>query len=169
MPRFLLLLTLFLFTAAPLGAQPGELTDAERAVQARLGQDRVVVVHFWAPWCGNSIAELRAGWYEIVEDEAHSDVDFIFVTIWNNGESGRDVMTRFGLPESLEERTQTDFGPSGERENRRRTFLGLPVTWIPTTWIFRPDGPLAYAFNYGELRMETLRQAIGDTRNAWTH
>lgn len=169
MPRLSLLLPLFLFTVAPLSAQPGELTDAERAVQARIGQDRIVVVHFWAPWCGNSISELRAGWYEVLEDEAYSDIDFVFVTIWNDGNSGRDVMTRFGLPESVEELTQADFGPSADRANRRRTFLGLPVTWIPTTWIFRPDGPLAYAFNYGELQPEILRKAIEDTRSAWTH
>lgn len=169
MKLFLLPLLALILAAQPIRGQDGDLTDAERAVQARIGQGRIVVVHFWAPWCGNSINELRAGWYEIVEDSMHADVDFLFVTIWNNGESGRDVMARYGLPASLFETTQADFGPSSDRANRRRTFLGLPVTWIPTTWIFRPDGPLAYAFNYGELRMETLRQAILDTRSPWIH
>jgi hypothetical protein len=45
-------------------------------------------------------------------------------------------------------------------------FLGLPVTWLPTTWIFR-DGKLRYAFNYGELRFPIVQQLIRDTNDLW--
>ena len=50
-----------------LATLPADLTDAERAVAETIEADGIHVVHFWAPWCDNSIAELRAGWYEAVE------------------------------------------------------------------------------------------------------
>ena len=65
--------------------------------------------------------------------------------------------------------TPPDRGPSEDPANRRRSFLGLPVTWTPTTWIFRQNGQLAYAFNYGELDAEALQRTLDDARNPWTH
>jgi hypothetical protein len=50
--------------------------------------------------------------------------------------------------------------------DRLNTFLGLPVTWIPTTWVFR-DGKLRVAFNYGEIRFPVLQQMIADAQRAW--
>ncbi|MEP0545371.1 MAG: thioredoxin [Rhodothermales bacterium] len=143
------------------------MTRAEKSVADIVQTDGVHIVHFWAPWCDNSIAELRNGWYELVE--RHPDVSFTFVTIWNDGESGREAMTRFGLPERVVEVTQPDFGPSDDKAQRRRTFLGLPVTWIPTTWVFHQGGELAYAFNYGEIEMEQIDRAIAGARSDWPH
>jgi hypothetical protein len=40
--------------------------------------------------------------------------------------------------------------------------LGCPISWIPTTWVFR-DGKLRYAMNYGELRFPMLQQLIRDS------
>jgi len=50
--------------------------------------------------------------------------------------------------------------------DRLNTFLGLPVTWIPTTWVFR-DGKLRVAFNYGEIRFPVLQQMMADAERAW--
>ncbi len=155
-------------TTATLAAlAPADLTEAERAVLDRLGGGGLHVVHFWAPWCGNSIAELRDGWYQLVE--GHPDVGFTFVTIWNDGESAREEMVRYGLSERVAEVVQPDLGPSDDKENRRRRFLGLPVTWIPTTWVVRENGELAYAFNYGEMGMDELARAVGAARADWPH
>ena len=141
------------------------MTPAEKSVAAIVQTDGIHVVHFWAPWCSNSIDELRNGWYEVVE--RHPSVSFTFVTIWNDGESGREAMERFGLPERVTEVTQPDFGPSDDKAQRRRAFLGLPVTWIPTTWVFHKNGELAFAFNYGELEMEQIDRAIEGVRSPW--
>jgi thiol-disulfide isomerase/thioredoxin len=141
------------------------MTPAEKSVSSIIQTDGIHIVHFWAPWCSNSIDELRDGWYELVE--RHPDVTFTFVTIWNDGESGRDTMERFGIPERVTEVTQPDFGPSEDKAQRRRAFLGLPVTWIPTTWVFHKNGELAYAFNYGELEMEQIDRAIAGARSSW--
>lgn len=150
-----------------LPADASAMTDAERRVADLIETDGIHVVHFWAPWCDNSIAELRAGWYDLVE--RHPEVSFTFVTVWNDDESGRATMDRYGLSERVLELTQPDFGPSDDKAQRRRSFLGLPVTWIPTTWVFRDGGTLAYAFNYGELEMAQIDRAIAGARSSWPH
>ena len=144
-----------------------DLTPAEQAVREQLVQDGVHVVHFWAPWCDNSRAELQRGWYEVIED--NEDVTFTFVTIWSDGETGQETLGRYAIPERVAVLTQEDLGPSSDKAARRRRFLGLPVTWIPTTWVFHKNGELAYAFNYGELEMAQLQQALDGARSTWPH
>jgi len=145
-------------------ATPGALAqnDAERAVHALIARDGITVVHFWAPWCDNSVNELREGWYAVVEE--NPDVEFAFVTVWNDGGDGRDALQRYAIPDRVRVLTQ----PDGRAEAlRRREFLGMPVTWIPTTWVFREGGELAFAFNYGELTMPQLQAAIQSAAGAW--
>ena len=144
-------------------------TDTERAVEAAIAQPGVHVVHFWAPWCGNSRAEFEAGWYEVVE--ANPDVSFSFVAIWNDGRDSADRLARYGITagDHVAVYAQPDRGPTADRSLRRRTFLGLPLTWTPTTWVFNRDGQLAYAFNYGEVSPDMLATAIEHARDEWTH
>ena len=145
----------------------GTLTEAERAVLAALAEPGLHVVHFWAPWCGNSIAEFRSGWYEVIEQ--NPDVTFTFVTIWNDGQDGRETLRRFAIPERVRLLAQPDHGPSYLHANRRRTFLGRDLTWTPTTWIFRDGGTLAYALHYGEVDAALLQQLLDHTRRDWMH
>lgn len=139
------------------------LTEAEKRVQEIVRKDGVHVVHFWAPWCGNSIAELEAGWSDLIE--ANEDVTFTYVTIWNNGRSGLGRLQQFGVGERVEELVQPDFGPSADRSQRRYSFLGLPVTWVPSTWIFHRRGEPAFLLNFGEMDMHTIQHLIDTTRN----
>lgn len=156
--------------APPASADPvADRTEVEAAVQATIAQDGIHVVHFWAPWCGNSRAEFEGGLYEVVE--AHPDVTFSFVTIWTDGRDGADRLARYGIEAS--DRVfvygQPDRGPSADRDLRRRSFLGLPLSWTPTTWVFNRQGTLAYAFNYGEVSNEMLALAIEHARDEWMH
>ena len=144
-----------------------DLTPAEAAVRDQVLQDGIHVVHFWAPWCDNSRAELSNGWYQVIED--NPDVTFTFVTIWSDGETGQDVLDHYAIPDNVAVLTQADYGPSDDKANRRLRFLGLPVTWIPTTWVFHKNGELAYAFNYGELQMDQLQQALDGAASSWPH
>ena len=144
-----------------------DLTPTEQAVREQVLEDGVHVVHFWAPWCDNSVSELRNGWYEVIE--ANPDVSFTFVTIWSDGATGQETLDRYAIPPSVTVLTQEDYGPSDDETNRRRRFLGLPVTWIPTTWVFHDNGVLAYAFNYGELTMAQLQQALDGAHSEWSH
>ena len=152
---------------ATADAPEADRTATEAAVAATIQGEGVHVVHFWAPWCGNSRAEFESGWYEVVE--ANPDVSFSFVTIWNDGRDGAETLRRYGIPERAAVYAQPDRGPSADRSLRRTTFLGLPLSWTPTTWVFNRGGKLAYAFNYGEVTPEQLTQAIEDARDAWMH
>ena len=154
------------------GGDPADdLTDVEREVQARVSEDGVHVVRLWAPWCGNSRAELEDGLYQSIED--HPDVTFSFVTMWNDGRDGASMLARYGIAPSDDGRVtvaaQPDYGPSADRDLRRRSFLGVPLSWTPTTLIYNRGGKLAYAFAYGEVSAEMLATAIADARNDWDH
>ena len=65
-------------------------------MQASIQEEGLHVVHFWAPWCGNSLAELESGWYEVIEN--NPDVSFTFVTIWSDGEAGQETLDRYAIP-----------------------------------------------------------------------
>lgn len=167
--RILLFFLLFCVGCSGLkSTQSSSETIVEQRVRQKIQTDGVHVVHFWAPWCSNSINEMKQGWYELVENYADStNVDFTFVTVWNNGESGRAEMDTYAIPENVVELKQADFGNSELKANRRYTFMGLPLTWIPSTWVFNRNGKLAYAFNYGEQSIPALQQAIEDAKKHW--
>ena len=137
------------------------MTDAERTVRDTIAEAGVHVVHVWAPWCGNSLNEHGPVWSGFAE--RHPGVSLTFVTVWNDGASGADVL-RAGGVEAAEVVVP---GPKPEKADRRLTFLGLPVSWIPTTWVFNRGGLLATAFNYGEVSAEQLAHAIEGARSGW--
>lgn len=143
------------------------LTQTERTVQQIIEGDGIHIVRFWNPDCGNSLNELQHGLYEAIEN--NPEVTFTFVTVWNDEETGQDVLDRYFIPGRVIVLVQPDDGPSEVIGNRRYEFLGLPVTWTPSTRIYHRNGVLAYAFNYGEQSPETLQQAIDNTRSAWAH
>ncbi len=167
----LFILTLFgpaLFAQTVAGVDPPDnLTSTEQTVREIIAQDGIHVVRFWNPECGNSLSELQHGLYEVIENNL--DVTITFVTVWNDEETGQDVLDRYLIPDRVTVLVQPDNGPSEVIGNRRYEFLGLPVTWTPSTRIYHRNGVLAYAFNYGELSPETLQQAINNTRSAWAH
>lgn len=140
-------------------------TEAEAFVQNRVSQDGLHVVHFWAPWCSNSKSELANGWSDLVED--NPDVTFTFVTVWNDNQDGASTLDTYDLPSRVAEVTQPDLGPSDIESNRRHSFLSLPITWIPSTWIFHNNGELAFAMNYGEMEMQTIQSLLDVTARDW--
>jgi len=140
-------------------------TKAEVFVQDRIRKKGLHVVHFWAPWCPNSKNELANGWAELVAD--NPNVTFTFVTVWNDNEKGASTLDKYDLPDRVVEVTQPDLGLSDKESNRRYSFLSLPVTWIPSTWIFHNSGELAFALNYGEMEMDTIQSLLDATRKDW--
>ncbi len=145
-------------------------TAAQSAVEQQVVEaikaPGVSVVHLWAPWCSNCQAEMKSGgWSKMVKDNPATK--FIFVSIWNNGEDGRAMLKKFEIGEQTNVTIVADPGPRSGPEKVKR-FLDLPVSWIPTTWVFK-GGDLRYALNYGEVRFPVLQQFLGDSDNAWSH
>ncbi len=158
-----LLSFIFLFASAAtmtLGA------PAEEQLRETIKAPGLTVVHLWAPWCSNCQAELKSGgWNKIVQ--GNPQTKFVFVSVWNNGEDGTAMLDKFALTKLPNISVLSDPGPrSGE--NKMKQFLGLPISWIPTTWVFK-DGQLRYALNYGEVRFDVLQQFLADSENEWSH
>lgn len=140
------------------------MTDTEKQVREIIEAGRIEVVVFWAAWCGNSISQLERGLAEAIRH--HDEVGFSFVSLWDEGRDGLDTLRAYGIPERARVFGQPGVGQDDPKEARRKDFLGLPVTWIPTTWVFR-DGALAYAFNYGEVSRQQLDAAIEGVTSSW--
>ena len=138
------------------------LNEAVRAPGSGLN-----VVHFWAPWCPNCLAELKnGGWAEFIQ--RNPTTHFTFVAIWNKGEDGRAALEKVGVGNQPNVAIVADPNPSRDKETKTQQFLSLPVTWIPTTWVFK-GGKLYYALNYGEVRFPMLQQMLEDADANWSH
>jgi thiol-disulfide isomerase/thioredoxin len=152
------------FVSCAAGAADAPSSVLDQKVAAATQSDKVTVVHFWAPWCPNCKVELaNGGWSGFIA--ANPNVNFVFVTIWNPAD-GRELLEKNGV--GAEKNFQLLLHPNGSRAHGQKVseVLGLPISWIPTTWVFR-DGELRYAMNYGELHFPMLAQLIRDSSDSW--
>jgi thiol-disulfide isomerase/thioredoxin len=149
------------FVSSPILAAP----SAEQQVSEAIKAPGVTVVHLWAPWCSNCQAEMKSGgWTKTVKD--NPEVKFYFVSVWNSGEDGRAMLAKHQLAQEPNVTILADAGPRGSGHIKQ--FAGLPLSWIPTTWVFK-GGDLRYALNYGEIRFPVLQQMISDSNSGWEH
>ncbi len=158
---------LALCVATALRAEPAVApAPLEAEVSAVVAGSQVTIVHFWAPWCPNCKAEMSPdGWAKFIA--ANPAVKFVFLNIWHKGQDPAPKLAAAGLGAPPNLVLLTHPNPSRKQADRLNAFLGLPLTWIPTTWVFK-DGRLRFAFNYGEMRFAMLQQMVDDSREAWS-
>lgn len=167
MLRSLLACTL-LFAAALLRADTAPLPPLEKEVADIAAGAHVTIIHFWAPWCPNCRAEMTPdGWAKFIA--ANPEVKFVFLNIWHRNMDAAPKLSagNLGGQPNLTLLTHPS-AVSKAGPDRMNTFLGLPITWLPSTWVFR-DGKLRYALNYGEVRFDMLQTLVNDTREKWSH
>src|ERR1043166_244160 len=158
--RFFILAALV--AATSLSAEP----TAEQKIFEGIKSPDLSVVHLWAPWCSNCQAELKSGgWIKLVKD--NPQVKFYFVSVWNDGQDGRAMLQRFQITDQPNVTILADPGPR-KGDNKIKQFAGMPLSWIPTTWIYK-GGYLRYALNYGEVRFDVLQQFLEDSKSEWSH
>ncbi len=137
----------------------------ERQVADMVVGPQVSVVHFWAPWCINCRDEMTPdGWAKFIE--ANPQVQFVFINIWHKGQSPTKMIENAKLGAQANLHLLTHPSPTRRRDDPVARFLGLPVTWLPTTWVFR-EGRLYYALNYGEVRFDILQVLVNDSQSDW--
>jgi thiol-disulfide isomerase/thioredoxin len=160
--RTLLSISLALFAAPSLRAEP---SPAEQKVIEAIKSPDLSVVHLWAPWCSNCQTELKSGgWSKMLKD--NPQVKFYFVSVWNSGEDGRAMLKKFEIADQPNVTILADPGP--RTGNKIKQFAGLPLSWIPTTWVYKGEN-LRYALNYGEVRFPVLQKFIEDSKSEWSH
>lgn len=141
-------------------------SPAEEQTLAAIKSPDLTIVHLWAPWCSNCQAELRSGgWTKLIK--ANPGVKFLFVSVWNDGGDGKAMLEKFQIAGQPNVTILADPGPR-RGDNKLKQFAGLPLSWIPTTWIYK-GGDLRYALNYGEVRFDVLQQFIEDSKSEWSH
>ncbi len=161
MKKLLLTLTALFVVVSNLSAA----SRAEEQVKKEIAAPEISVVHLWAPWCSNCQAELKSGgWTKMVKE--NPKVHFYFVSVWDSGEDGRAMLAKDDIASQPNVTILADPGPRGAGHIKQ--FLGLPVSWIPTTWVFK-GGDLRYAMNYGEMRFPVLQQFLADSSSGWSH
>lgn len=139
------------------------VSPAETQVAEAIKVPGLSVVHLWAPWCSNCQSELKSGgWLKTIKE--NPQVKFYFVSVWNGGEDGRAMLAKFQIADQPNVTIVADPGP--RREGKIRRFLDLPLSWIPSTWVFK-GGDLRYALNYGEVRFDVLQQFFADSNSEW--
>ena len=141
-----------------------ESAKIEQQVAEAVKSPKVTIVHFWATWCGNCKHELvSGGWTEFIK--ANPEVNVIFVYAWDP-KPGAPELEKYGLS-ALPNFTALQH-PNGSRkkDTQMLSFMGLPMQWLPTTWVFR-ENKIRYALNYGEVRFPMLQQMVTDSTDKW--
>ncbi len=152
--------------ALSLQAAHAATSQTEQKTTDLINAQGLSVVHLWAPWCSNCQAEMKSGgWTKIIKENPQTH--FIFVSVWDAGDDGKAMLTKFGVADQPNVTVLADAGPRSGNDRLKR-FLDLPVSWIPTTWVYK-GGDLRYALNYGEVRFPVLQQFLEDSTSEWSH
>ena len=159
MKKLLFLLGLISTALGPLRAESA--AAFEEKLFAEVSREDITVVHLWASWCHNCVNEHQDdGWKNFIEANPH--IEFVFVSVWGSAADDAAHLAKHDLGDQPNLKIWRHPNQSRRGDQRVRELLGLPVTWMPTTWVFR-DSRMRYAINYGEVRFDMLDQMLKDS------
>jgi thiol-disulfide isomerase/thioredoxin len=115
-------------TTEALGLELVGLADGDVTTLAELGEDLLLVVNFWAPWCTPCVSEMPA--FDAVHRSVDPSVRIVGVTDDPDRDAALDLAAKTGVTYPLL------VDPAG----RLRSELG--VASLPSTAFLAPDGEL---------------------------
>lgn len=166
MSKLLLYLTIAAVLAGPIQTRAAQTAeDVEDQLKALVAAPEITIVHLWAPWCSSCKTEMRPdGWAKFLQE--NPDVKVVFVNVWHRNLTPTRMLAGGGLGQQKNFLALNHPNPASSGAGRMERLLGFPITWVPTTWIYR-EGKLRYALNYGEVRFEMLQQLVKDAGSNW--
>jgi len=142
-------------SSSPSQSFDSAVAALEARVSAAIPFPGLVVVHLWAPWCPDCVSEFHpGGWDSFVRD--HPRARFIFVAVWSETD-GNEELRKHGLEPGGNLTVLHHPNPSRKKEDRMASFLGRPIRWIPTTWIYQ-GGSHARSIDTGTVDFSELRR-----------
>src|SRR4051794_2332821 len=106
------LLALILSSALISGSSVFAASPAEQVAEA-IKSPNTTVVHLWASWCSNCQSELKSGgWLKVVK--ANPQVKFYFVSVWNSGDDGKAMLSKYEIADQPNVVILADPGPRKE-------------------------------------------------------
>ncbi|GAB1488320.1 hypothetical protein MASR2M8_07650 [Opitutaceae bacterium] len=70
----------------------------------------------------------------------------IFISVWGSAEDDAKLLEGYGLSALSNFTALRHPDQKRARAERIGSFMDLPVSWVPTTWVLK-DGKLRFAFN----------------------
>ncbi|MFV0604937.1 MAG: TlpA family protein disulfide reductase [Niabella sp.] len=100
-------------------------------------KNKVVVVDFWATWCGPCIASMPAMKAMVKKYKDNPDVKFLFVDTWQNEENETDLVKKF-----IADKGYHEFHVLMDLTDTVVSSFG--VTGIPTKFVIGKDGKIKF-------------------------
>lgn len=161
--NFWRLVAVVLLSVTALRAETSE--EFEQRLQQVVAGESVTIVHLWATWCPNCWFEHKNdGWKNFIE--ANPDVTVIFLSLWGSKPNDEAELAEYNLGGLSNFKIMRHPNQSRRETERVNSLLGVPISWLPSTWVFR-EGRMRYAVNYGEVRFPMLQQMVDDTTASW--